>query len=556
MDDDLDRLGRRAGAMLLDDVTRRVDVDAALAAALDDGEPDATVRPIKRGPGRASSVRRPTRPRWPLLTAAAAAVLVVAGLGVLARHERRNQTAGDSAIAPPSGPGSLAPDLSVFDLSRLLPPIPADAVGLSVDVGDATVSVVDASDPAGRGSASDALCVRIDRGATGGGACSADGSAGLVAARIGDSPNYLAVVVSDAVTVSALGCDLVTASAGTHARLVACRPDGVTDVDMRFDAPTGSYHTTFSYASSQTDVSTPTTGPTSTMATTTTEQPADANLSIPALGGPTIDPTHLGEIAFGRSAGQLVAQNGEFPTPIVVLPDQLLILEETPFDGPTGRVLVLDRNGNWQFDTTIADLVGRDIAWLQGTPSGVFFVGTWADGDPDYRLSAYRLRGNELVEIDTVQTPRSDAPRGVLTPTGVDYPLAGDRVLTVDTGVPPAAVSVTFTRPAKPASPAELVIERTDQRRQTWTLDLAIDFDAPPDGATSRAETFGDGAWYADTTSFAPGSVGDFIALLRPDGTGSWQRLGGWSFAGYDADQLVFTRVLTTGLELATITSD
>ncbi|MFT3855389.1 MAG: hypothetical protein QM733_22050 [Ilumatobacteraceae bacterium] len=113
-----------------------------------------------------------------------------------------------------------------------------------------------------------------------------------------------------------------------------------------------------------------------------------------------------------------------------------------PFGGPTGRVLVLDRNGNWQFDASIPDLVGKDITWQQGTPSGVFFVGTWPDqGGSQYRIAAYRLDGGGIVAVDSAEVPTTDSARAVLTPTGVDYPLAGDHVLTVDTGLPERTVS-------------------------------------------------------------------------------------------------------------------
>ena len=65
----------------------------------------------------------------------------------------------------------------------------------------------------------------------------------------------------------------------------------------------------------------------------------------------------------GGGPGQLSALNGEFPPLVVAFPTSLLVVDEVPFSGLTGRALSFSRTGQWDRDVTIGPH-GSD--WVDG----------------------------------------------------------------------------------------------------------------------------------------------------------------------------------------------
>ncbi|HEY4334142.1 MAG TPA: hypothetical protein VGM78_16280, partial [Ilumatobacteraceae bacterium] len=169
-------------------------------------------------------------------------------------------------------------------------------------------------------------------------------------------------------------------------------------------------------------------------------------LAIPDDGGPTIAPTVLTTLAPGTGPGQLTLQDGEFATSLAVLPDSILVPEDTPFNGLTGRVLVLDRAGTWERDVHVPSLVGNTILWTAGSPNGTLFVisaaGNASSGsEPSESIQAFRVDASgDLTLVKSEPTDwhmnaYADTPdHPVLTPSGLDIPSSGT-VMSIDTGV-------------------------------------------------------------------------------------------------------------------------
>lgn len=109
---------------------------------------------------------------------------------------------------------------------------------------------------------------------------------------------------------------------------------------------------------------TTTTGRTITTATTVPSGPSI--LAIPESGGDVVAPTVIGTIKYGAGAGQISLQNGEFNIGMAVFADSLLIPEDVPFSGLSGKGVVLNRDGVWQRDVTIDGVQGATPLWISG----------------------------------------------------------------------------------------------------------------------------------------------------------------------------------------------
>ena len=236
---------------------------------------------------------RPRR-RWTLLVAAAAVlVAVVVGLAVVARHDRTPHS--QTPAGPPStsaGSDATSPTLTPDELAKLLPAIPDDAVGLAVGLGEsAVVKLVDASDPMAAGR-DVGLCIKVELGDTGGGACARTGPTGLLLTEVGPDPTYVAVAVNEQVTVNAVGCDLVIGSSG-QARIAACRvPASPYRVELRFNAPSGAYRTIITGDTApQPDPSTPATITTQVAGTTDAAAGAPSPTTPSTTAPTTAQPT-------------------------------------------------------------------------------------------------------------------------------------------------------------------------------------------------------------------------------------------------------------------------
>jgi hypothetical protein len=286
--------------------------------------------------------------------------------------------------------------------------------------------------------------------------------------------------------------------------------------------------------------------------TSTVEQRHDADLVVPRTTGNNLEPSVLTTIPIGSGEGELVLQNGEFTIPIAVFPTSLLVLEDVPFSGFTGRVLQFDRNGRWQHDLGIDGIAGSTPLWVKGAPNGTLFVAAIIESaaGTHVRVSAHRLDGDTFRVLDTVDLPGLETTEFAITPDGLVAD--GNTIISIDTGV--VAGETTVAVDTIDASSGRITVTRSDGAvGRRWVIDIELDDVHPPSNVSTQAGRFGSGVWYLGVTSDDPEAETTFLALLDPDGTNEWYRLGPWSLAAADENQLIFTKVTTDGLTIAAV---
>ncbi len=303
--------------------------------------------------------------------------------------------------------------------------------------------------------------------------------------------------------------------------------------------------------SSSTSTSSSTSVSTSTPTSPSAAEVDNTAASVPLAGGPVLEPDLLAAIPFGSGGGEITAQDGEFPSPVAVTSDLVVVLEAVPFDGLSGRALLFDRTGSWLRDVAVEGLPAS-VSFFASTPTGTLvIVGSngASGGDTVVRVfdaSTASTLGT-IPQIAGAFVPDGASGPYRLEPDGVYS--GEDRILSQQLVVGAAAVS---TDEQVDGATATLTMTRFGTR--TWSIDAELD--PARSGATpvvQGAGPLGDGAWMTASTSEDPAVEGSFVAVFEPAGTLSWYRPGAWSVAASDIDQLLFTRTTSDGLEIGTI---
>ena len=273
---------------------------------------------------------------------------------------------------------------------------------------------------------------------------------------------------------------------------------------------------------------------------------------MPLAGGDNIEPVVLMTIPVGGGEGEITPQNGEFTTPVAVFPTSLLVIEDAPFAGFSGRGLQFDRSGQWQQDLLIDGIAGSTPLWVEAAPNGVLFVAAIIDSPDDLhvRVSAHRLDGNTFRVLKTVDLPGLDDTAFELAPDGLVT--GGTRIMEIETGA--VAEDVAATVGIVDAAWVRVgVVRAASTGEHRWVIDAELDLASPPNTLSTRAGRFGNGAWYSGVTSNAPGMNSTFIALLATDEASTWYRFGAWDLAATDAEQLILTSITLGGLVVGTM---
>ena len=299
----------------------------------------------------------------------------------------------------------------------------------------------------------------------------------------------------------------------------------------------------------------PTTTPETTAAATTaptiTTVPSGVSiLAIPESGGDVVAPTVIGTIQYGAGAGQISLQNGEFNIGMAVFADSLLIPEDVPFSGLSGKGVVLNRDGVSRRDVTIDGVYGATPLWISGSPNGTLFIAMGRSTQPSVlpRLTAYRASGGTFTAVRSVDFTGGALTAFSVSAAGIEQD--GQLVMAIDTGTTNARVELTNGQHG-PAKKASATLTRTDTHT-TWQVDRPPVLDPNALTETGRAGVLNDGAWYRGTSS--TNTDGAFIALLTPLGPNRFYRLGNeWQLAGFDANQLFFVRTTTQGLDIGVL---
>ena len=271
---------------------------------------------------------------------------------------------------------------------------------------------------------------------------------------------------------------------------------------------------------------------------------------IPLRGGDTVAPRSLTTIPVGAGPGQLVLQNGEFLTPIASLPQYLVVFEEEPFAGLTGRALLFDSEGRWLRDVALPDIAGSRVTWIGAAPIGTLFVAF--SGEAGSRLDAFAVSGTGLDRLQSVPLTPADDPRlevgpGCLCETG-----AGP-IMEIETGVALDDTTIHIDKTVD-GSTATVTIQRLAlQDSGTWTIVEDVDSASAASRGTGRAGNLGDGAWFSDVASDDPVTAEPFIVLLSSHGDTRWYRLGPWAISSVDSGRIVLSRTTSAGLEIAVI---
>lgn len=267
-------------------------------------------------------------------------------------------------------------------------------------------------------------------------------------------------------------------------------------------------------------------------------------------GGDTVAPRLLTTIPVGSGPGELVLQNGEFLTPIASLPQYLVVFEEEPFAGLTGRALLLDSEGRWLRDVALPDIAGSRVTWIGAAPIGTLFVAF--SGASGSHLDAFSVTGTGLDRVQTVSITPTDDPRFEVGPGCVCETGVGP-IMEIETGVPLDDTTIRVDKTVD-GSTATVSVDREallDFGR--WTIIEEVDPASVASRGSGRAGNLGDGAWFSDVASDDPVTAQPFIVLLSSHGDTRWYRLGPWAINSVDSGPIVLSRTTAAGLEIAVI---
>jgi hypothetical protein len=263
-------------------------------------------------------------------------------------------------------------------------------------------------------------------------------------------------------------------------------------------------------------------------------------LAIPDEG---LDPAPISSIGI-IPLSQISLENGEFPHPVALLPNEIIVIEDVPFsDGLSGRAVALDRQtGEITRTLQIEGLAGRRQFGMVGSPDGQIIA---------------RLQVGNETSSGFASVVFAETSPGQFTIVG-----QGDTSEAIGDGAyRPAPVQLTadgiveFSRypaPGRPDAQADGIgrIERTEADGTTITWDVAIE----TNGSTYlRAEPFLDGAlMVADDFVPPAGRLVADIAYLDPTGvrTAVWRVSDRWHLVDHDDRTVVFSRGTSEGLEI------
>ncbi len=298
--------------------------------------------------------------------------------------------------------------------------------------------------------------------------------------------------------------------------------------------------------------SAPTTSSTSEASTTSTsttrpEPSGEADLFVPLTGGQNLEPTLIATVPTGGGPGQLSGLNGEFPPLVVALPTSLLVLDEVPFSGLTGRALSFSRTGQWDRDLTVDGIAGYTPLWAAAAPNGLLFVAT--GGATEVTVTAHRLVDNTYVVVDSATL--ADLSEGPLHLTNYGVSVGDRRVMTIATGLasPPPSASATISAPDQGVVVADLT---RDDTGAGWSVEMQIPPATPPEEIDFSVGVHSDGVWYSASVTSDPTQDNRFIAVIDSE-QANWFRLGRWTLSATDTDQLAFAAASADGLELAVV---
>lgn len=313
--------------------------------------------------------------------------------------------------------------------------------------------------------------------------------------------------------------------------------------------PVDSAPTTSTSAVSTT--STPTTSTPTTSTSDLSVRGGEADLVVPLTGGEVIRPTSIATVSAGGGPGQLSGFNGEFPPLVAALPASLLVVDDIPFSGFTGRAMIFARTGEWDRDVVIDGIEGDTPLWAGAAPNGVLFVAAVVDSDPtraaSIRVTAHRLVDDRFIVVDTATLDDLSETEFHITPDGL---LVRDRqIMAIATGLASPPPTAALSEPTSGLVRASVTRQDTGGE---WLVDMVTDSTTQPERPDDAVGTYNDGIWYSANVSSDPTVSSRFLALIDSEET-SWFRLADWAVVATDDAQLVLARATTTGIELAVL---
>lgn len=285
----------------------------------------------------------------------------------------------------------------------------------------------------------------------------------------------------------------------------------------------------------------------------TTLANSETDVLVPLAGGKVIQPTAIATVPMGGGPGQLTGYNGEFPPLVAAFPDSLLVLDEIPFSGLTGRALSFDRRGQWDRDLSIDGVADTTPLWVGAAPNGVLFVATGINSDPSraesIQVTAHRLVDDTFIVVDIATLADLSETPFFITPDGLS--VRDRQIIAIPTGAAERPPAITLIESRQNVTRVAIARRDTGMR---WVVEVETEADSSLDSIGGAVGAYNGGAWYSAHGSSNPMVSGPFLALLDNDST-SWYRLAAWSLATSDDAQIVFTRATTGGLELAVLGS-
>ena len=269
------------------------------------------------------------------------------------------------------------------------------------------------------------------------------------------------------------------------------------------------------------------------------------SLRVPLSGGQALGASPFATIKWGDGPDQVAMQNSEFTVPVAMTASEIFVLEDVPFSGLTGRVLVLNRNtGQWLRTDTIDGLAGQTVQWVAAAPDGTIYTTTRSvtagtDDIVGYTESngTFRLNGQHAA-LGSV-----DSPHLTFTARGVEE--NGNIVIANDS----AAGWPTVT--SSMSNGAGVVTTDNGSERHDWAVSLELDQGPIGFADTLDERPLDSGVLVSGTTSQDPVRHGGFIAYLPLNGTPRlWRSSGQWQLAASDLTGALVVGVTTAGLQL------
>jgi hypothetical protein len=273
---------------------------------------------------------------------------------------------------------------------------------------------------------------------------------------------------------------------------------------------------------------------------------------VPLQGGDVIEPRPLTFVNYGDGPGELVLQNGEFLIPMALLPEHIVLFEDEPFSGLTGRVLLFDRNGVWLRDVTVDNIRGSTVYWISVAPNGILFVavGNEASGT----LHAFQVTGEDIAPVQSVPTGSIIDSTFAIVTGGVEQS-GGGRIMEIETNVALDETSLHVDVSADEGTSVVSVQRLGILDSGAWTVIEEVDPARESPRGTPRSGLFGDGAWLVDVAADDPVLAQPFLVLLSIESASRWYRLGPWQLNASDSQRLVFSRTIVDGLQIAVLDS-